>query len=290
MSRMARPDLSSPPPASPPPAGAGAATAGAGRAPGARRSAGGGGAVGAGAAASNGGAAGEAAGAVVASGESDGRAHIARQCTEKAYESARSTGAEALSVRTLRPGGGPLHRLPEGRRIDGRVAVELRLDLGEAHAQLFAAHQASRQHLPHVREVLVVAALDLGEGLSGEVVVVTGEPAFPAGAEAALAPARELGDEVTWRRELDVHLQPLFEGRDGPQQAVGLGFELDVEVDGAGAAAEQQGGGAAGEVEPRLAERLRAERAHEPERPLAVYRLAHSSARSQLTRRRIKAL
>jgi hypothetical protein len=135
-----------------------------------------------------------------------------------------------------------------------------------------------------------VAALDLGEGLGGEVVMIEGELALAAREGAALAPARDLGDEVAGSGQLDVHLQALLEGRNGAQQAVALGFQLDVEVDGAGPPADEHRGGAPGEVEARVALGLGAQLAHEAQHALAIYRPAHSSARSQLTRRRIKAL
>lgn len=99
-----------------------------------------------------------------------------------------------------------LHSAPEGRRIDRRVAVELRLDLLEPAPELVAVDQAPGEHLAHVLTVLRVPALDLRERLGVEVVVIEGEAALPRDEGAALLPARDGGDELVRRRELDVDL------------------------------------------------------------------------------------
>ncbi len=56
--------------------------------------------------------------------------------------------------------------------IDGRMAVEPRLDRGEVLTGSGRINQPSLDHLPYILEILAVAALDLGQGLRVKVEVV----------------------------------------------------------------------------------------------------------------------
>ena len=74
------------------------------------------------------------------------------------------------------------------------------------------------------------------------------------------------GDEapVEHRRgELDVHLQLFLEPREGTEDFVPLGLELQVDVDRAGSPSVEKGRRASGQVEGRLGPRGRAERPKE---------------------------
>jgi hypothetical protein len=73
--------------------------------------------------------------------------------------------------------------------------------------------QAAIQHEADVGSVLRVSALDLGQRLRVEVVVVEGDLPFAGDEYAALLPAGESRQEVCGRDQLDVQLQLALECR-----------------------------------------------------------------------------
>src|SRR5437762_1195238 len=129
-------------------------------------------------------------------------------------------------------GGRAPERVPDGtaeaRGVDGRKAVELRLDHPEEAPGGSPLDQAPSDHLLNVTEVLLLATLDLGQRLGVEVVVEEGHLSLPFDEPAALLPAGELGDEV--RRGGDLHVDPqrLLQAGDRLHEPIGVRDDEDV--------------------------------------------------------------
>jgi hypothetical protein len=88
-----------------------------------------------------------------------------------------------------------VERPPECFRVDGRIAKQVRFDVGERFPERIGTDQAARQQLADVRDVLCVAALDLGQRLRGQVVVMKAEAAFLRDERTALGPSLRYRDE-----------------------------------------------------------------------------------------------
>src|SRR5947207_9470809 len=178
----------------------------------------------------------------------------------------------------------------ERGRVEGGIAIELRLDLAEEIKCPARLDPAAGDQLAHVLEVSGVAAFDLGQRLRVKVVVMERELPLLRDERAAPLPARKLRDEIGGTGEFDVELQGFLEPGDRPEKRVTLGIDPEVHVDRARAPAEQDRRHSSGEVDARRVPGLRAQRAHEGANPLGVGYLAHSAARSKLTSLRISAL
>jgi hypothetical protein len=106
---------------------------------------------------------------------------------------------------------------------------------------------------------------------------------------AALAPAGKLGDEVGRGRQLDVDPEFLFQAGNRRENFAVVGHELQVHVDAGEAPALEHRAGAAREVDAAGLPSGAAQGLHERAEAWRVYGLAHSAARSKLTRRRMRA-
>ena len=93
----------------------------------------------------------------------------------------------------------PLDGPPEQGRVDRREAVEERFDLLEVAQQLGTVDQTVAQHPPDVAEILVVAPLDLREGLRVQVVVPERDAALTRDERASFPPPGKRRDEVVGR-------------------------------------------------------------------------------------------
>jgi len=166
----------------------------------------------------------------------------------------------------------------EPGRVDRREPVELIADLSEQLAKPRWLDQAAVDHRPDIVEVEVEAALDLGEGLRVEVEIEDLDRALAEAKARALAPARQRGDEVDRRRELDVEIEPLLELGDHAKQLIGFGLDQDLDVDGRGSPALEHGRRPARQVEPGPGGRSPAKLERQPVDPLGVSFAAHARA------------
>src|SRR4051794_23131764 len=94
-----------------------------------------------------------------------------------------------------------------------------------------------------------MSTLDLRQRLRIEVVVKDRQPTVGADERRPLAPPGQLGDEVMRRRELDVHPELVLQVRDRAQERSRVGYQLEVDVDGARTPAATQGGGTAHQID-----------------------------------------
>jgi len=121
--------------------------------------------------------------------------------------------------------------LPEGRRINGWITVELGLDGLEVGAEALAIDETPVEHLANIQKVLRVTTFDLGERLCREIVVVKRELTFLSHKRTPVGPARADRDEVLGRRQFDIQVQRLFQPGNRSQEAVLVRDELEVDVE-----------------------------------------------------------
>src|SRR5574341_2523949 len=113
---------------------------------------------------------------------------------------------------------------------------------------------------------------------------------FSVDKKAAFLPAREFRNEVGRTGGLNINLQVVLQARNPPQQSVVIGHEMDIDVDRARTPTHQHRGRATGKKYLHRARRCLRQRIHEAANCYRISYLAHSKARSKLTRRRISAL
>src|SRR5271167_4969601 len=123
-----------------------------------------------------------------------------------------------------------LHLATELWRVDRRVTIQLGLDRLVQLSQPHRLHQPPLDHVAHILEVQVEAPLDLGERLGVEVEVVDADIALLKDERAALAPARQLRDEIGRRSQLDVDFKPLLQCRKLAEQLVDVWLEPQVYI------------------------------------------------------------
>ena len=123
-------------------------------------------------------------------------------------------------------------------------------------------------------------ALELGERLREEVVVMEGDPTLAPDQRAALLPSGHFGDELIGRGELDVDLERVLQRRNRLEQRVAVGDELQVDVERRGAPALEHRARAAGQVHADVRTAGLPERRQEELEPFRVYGTTHSAARS----------
>src|SRR5262249_34663678 len=150
------------------------------------------------------------------------------------------------------------------------MPVKQGLDASEQPPRLVRPHEAAADHLLDVLEILLFAAFDLGEGLRVEIVVVGGEPSPPADERTPVLPARELGNEVRRRDDLDVDGEGLLEGGDLTEEGIRVGDDEYVRVDRLSAPAFENSARAAGQVDPDLVLGPLAERPQQLDDPTGV--------------------
>lgn len=79
-----------------------------------------------------------------------------------------------------------------------------------------------------------------------------GELPLAPGGKAPLLPASGDGDEAERRGQLHVDAKLVLEPLDGPEERLCLRLQANVDVDGGGSPAEEDSGGAAGQVAERV--------------------------------------
>ncbi len=90
--------------------------------------------------------------------------------------------------------------------IESQIPVELILNRGKQFEQAFWVNQSTRYQLVNIQRIHAMAALDLRQGLSVEVVMIKRELSFLLNEKASFLPSRQFGNKVTGRSKFNVHL------------------------------------------------------------------------------------
>src|SRR5262245_14851681 len=122
-------------------------------------------------------------------------------------------------------------RAAKGGWVDGRITVEPVANGLEGIPQARGTHEAPLNHFAYIGDVLGMPALDLGQRLRVEVVVVEGQAPMLFDEGASVFPARELRNEVRRGSELHVDLEGFLQGWNRPEESVGFRGQLEVDVD-----------------------------------------------------------
>src|SRR5688500_1680544 len=83
-------------------------------------------------------------------------------------------------------------RAPEGVGVEGWIPIKFRHDLLEEHEQPARLDEAAVQHCRHIALILAMTALDLGEALRIEIVVMKRKRSFASDEWTSFFPAGKL--------------------------------------------------------------------------------------------------
>jgi len=142
------------------------------------------------------------------------------------------------------------HCSSKRRLIDGGIAVEQGSNRRKIRRERSGVYETSTDHGGDVFCILSMRAFNLRKRLGVQVEVVHRDPPALHNERASLLPTALDGNEVNWRRELDVNGESLLELGKPLQNLVALRVDPQVDVQRRLAPPIEHGAGPAGEVDP----------------------------------------